>query len=90
VTSIDLRRSANSGIWDTVSGNGYWVAGAANSLDASLLNASNGTVNFAVTDGGSFNVFASDASNLFSAGSSFTITVLFADGTTATAGATVP
>jgi len=90
VTSIDLRRSANSGIWDTVPGNSYWVAGAAASLDAPLLNASNGTVNFTVADGASFNVFASEFGNLFSSGSSFTISVRFADGTTATEGVIVP
>jgi hypothetical protein len=90
VTSIDLRRSANSGIWDTVPGNSYWVSGAAASLDAPLLNASNGTVNFTVADGASFNVFASEFGNLFSSGSSFTITVGSADGTTATEDVIVP
>jgi Cep192 domain 4 len=91
VTSLDLRRSANTGVWDTIPNNNYWVAGAASSLDAPLLNASNGTVNFAVVNGGSFNIFASDTSNnLFAAGSSFTLTVTFSDGTTATASFTIP
>ena len=90
VTSIELRRSSNSGIWDTVPGNSYLLLGAANSLDALLLNASNGTVNFAVTDGGSFNIFASEYGNLFAEGSSFTVTVTFSDGTTSAASATVP
>jgi hypothetical protein len=90
VTSLDLRRSGNTGIWDTISNNYYWVLGTASSLDALLLNASNGTVNFAVADGGSFNIFASDANNLFASGSSFSLTVAFSDGTTATAIATVP
>ena len=48
-------------------------------------------VNFAVANGGSFIIFASDTSNnLFAAGSSFTLTVAFADGSTATAGFTIP
>ena len=90
VTSLDLRRSANTGIWDTILNNTYWVSGAAISLDAPLLNASNGTVNFALADGGSFSIFASDTSNLFAAGSNFTLSVGFADGTTATASFTIP
>jgi hypothetical protein len=90
VTSLDLRRSANSGIWDTTPNNGYWVSGAASSLDAPLLNASNGTVNFTLADGGSFNIFASDTSNnLFAVGSSFTLTVTFSDGTMASANTTI-
>ena len=90
VTSIDLRRSANSGIWDTIPNNTYWVTGAASSLDAPLLNAANGSVNFGLTDGASFDIFASDASNLFASGSSFTVTLSFSDGTTASASATLP
>ena len=82
MTSLDLRRSANTGIWDTIPSNNHWVAGAASSLDAPLLNVTNGTVNFTLADGGSFNIFASDtANNLFAAGSSFTLTVAFSDGT---------
>ena len=87
VTSLDLRRSANTGIWDTIPNDTYWVSGAASSLDAPLLNASNGTVNFALGDGGSFSIFASDTSNLFAAGSNFTLSVGFSDGTNATASA---
>jgi hypothetical protein len=91
VTSIDLRRSANSGIWDTIPNNSYWVTGAASSLDAPLFNAANGSVNFALADGASFNIFASDFNNnLFVSGSSFTVTLSFSDGTTATTSATVP
>src|SRR5262249_9553494 len=87
VTSLDLRRSANTGIWDTIPNNTYWVSGAASSLDAPLLNATNGSLIFAVPDGGSFIIFASDNStNLFAGGLSFTLTVAFADGSTATAG----
>jgi hypothetical protein len=91
VTSLDLRRSGNIGVWDTIPNNNYWVTGAASSLNGPLLNAANGTVNFALADGGSFNIFASDTSNnLFAAGSGFTLTVVFADGTTATAAFTIP
>jgi len=90
VTNIDLRRSADSGIWDTIPGNGYWVAGAANSLDATLLNSANGTVNFSLGDGASFVVFASEFGNLFASGSNFTITLSFSDGTATSASVTVP
>jgi hypothetical protein len=91
VTSLQLTRSGNSGIWDTIPSNGFWVLGAANSLEAPLLNSATGAVSFAVADGGSFTVFASDFNNsLFGPGSSFALTVNFADGSTATAGATVP
>jgi hypothetical protein len=90
VTSIKLTRSGG-GIWDTTPSNTYWVAGAASSLDAALYNASNGTVSFALNDGASFNIFASDDSrNLFASGSSFTVTVGFGDGSTASAGVNVP
>jgi hypothetical protein len=90
VTQLNLTRSNQSGIWDTVPGNGFWVLGAASTLDGALLNAANGTVNFPLTAGSSFKIFASDfQSQLFVAGSSFTLTVNFADGSTATASATI-
>ena len=91
VTSLDLRRSVNTGIWDTIPNNGYWVSGAASSLDAPLLNASNGTVNFAVADGGTFNIFASDQNDaLYSPGSLFILKATFADGSTASANVSLP
>ena len=51
---------AGSGQWNTVPSDGYWVLGAAADLDATPLNAANGSVSFAVADGGSFAVFATD------------------------------
>ena len=57
VTKLQLRRSDNGGIWNTTVDN-YWVLGAAASLDAALYNNSaNAGVNFAVSEGGSFNLF---------------------------------
>ena len=90
VTSINLTRSGG-GTWDTTPNNSFWVAGAASSLDASLFNASNGTVNFALNDGASFNIFGSDyvGGNLFASGSSFTLTLSFSDGTTANTGVSI-
>src|SRR5258705_428053 len=53
VTGLRLDSDA-PGIWDTTSGNGWWVLGVATTLDGALLNAP-GTmvVNFPVADGGS-------------------------------------
>jgi hypothetical protein len=65
--------------------------GAASTLDAALLNAANGTVNFPLTAGSSFNIFASNfEGGMFVTGSSFTLTVSFADGSTATANVGIP
>ena len=80
------------GVWDTSSGTVYWVLAVAPTLDGALLNAS-GTmaVNFPVADGGSFVVFASDyLESEFMRGRGLTLTVTFADGSTATAMTTVP
>jgi thermitase len=91
VTKLQLRRSDNGGIWNTTVDN-YWVLGAAASLDAALYNNSaNAGVNFAVSEGGSFNLFASDGtgSTYFPPGSTFNLTVTFADGSTAIASVTV-
>ena len=89
VTRLDLAR-AGVGNWDTQPNNGFWVLGAASTLDAALFNAANGTVNFPLTAGSSFNIFASNFEGaMFVAGSSFTLTVSFADGSTATATASI-
>jgi hypothetical protein len=89
VTRLDLNRSG-SGIWDTEPNNGFWQLGAANALDNSLYNAGNGTVSFPLADGGSFKIFASDYQGLlFLPGSSFTLTVSFADGSMAAANFTL-
>ena len=90
VTKMELRLSSG-GIWDTVYG-GYWVLGAAGSLDGLLYNSSNSAVNFAVTDGTSFKLFAGDNANgsYLPVGATATLTASFADGTTATASAVIP
>src|SRR5207247_1036193 len=91
VTRIELRQTSGGGIWDTDPATAYWALGATTSLDGSLLNAGDGTVSFAVADGGSFYVFASDLSPTpFSSGAGFTLTAKFADGTSAVATVTLP
>ncbi len=92
VTKLELRRSDNGGIWNTTADT-IWALGAAANLDAMLYNnTANATVNFAVSEGGSFNLFASDGTGgtYFPPGSTFNLTATFADGSTATASATVP
>src|SRR3970282_2132617 len=54
VTHLELQRTGTASIWDSDSATVYWALGAAVSLDSALLNASNGTVNFAVADGAAF------------------------------------
>jgi hypothetical protein len=92
-TITGLRLDSNApGIWDTSSGNVWWVSGVATTLDGALLNAP-GTmaVNFPVADGESFVVFASDYQvSEFLPGQTLTLTATFADGSTATAVTTVP
>jgi uncharacterized repeat protein (TIGR01451 family) len=91
VTSINLSRTGPIGIWDTVPGDGFWVLGVAGGLDTALLNGSDGSVNFPLTAGASFKIFAADFINgtfpngLFIGGSNFMVTVNFSDGSTATA-----
>jgi hypothetical protein len=89
ISQLELKRGDNSGIlWNTVPGDAKWILGAAASLDSALLNAVNGSVNFPIADGGSFNIFASDSNNsLFPSGGILIVTAKFTDGTTATASA---
>jgi hypothetical protein len=93
---LDSRSPTNTliGVWDTNSGNSvYWVLGAAPTLDAATLHNAPGTmaVNFPVTGGGSFTLFAADLNGIeFLPGNSLTVTATFADGSTATATTTVP
>ena len=80
ITRIQLVRNGG-GVWDTVPGNGLWVAGIAPSLDElPLRNQSNGSINYQVVDGGRFVIFAADAGGLFG-GANFVLTLGFADGT---------
>jgi hypothetical protein len=90
VTQLELRTGSGAG-WNTTPG-GYWILGAAPSLDGALYNSSNGSVNFAVIDGSSFTLFAGEASSgtYFPVGATLTLTVKLSDGSTATATAIVP
>ena len=65
---------------------------AAASLDSALLNAGNGTVNFALADGGAFLLVAPDVSpSLFIPGTSFSsVTGTFAGGSVVTVTTTIP
>jgi hypothetical protein len=91
VTKLELRLSSG-GLWDTLSSTIYWVLGAAGSLDGTLYNASSGAVNFAVTDGTNFKLFAGDiiGGTYLPTGATATLTANFADGTSATASAVIP
>jgi len=84
-------RSSSLGLWDTDPVTGSWSLGAATGLDATLLNAGNATVSFPVADGGSFLAFAAEdpATGHFNGGRTLTVSVRFADGSTATASTTV-
>ena len=85
VTRMQLNRAGPIGVWNTQAGDGFWSLGAAGGLDTALLNAANDSVNFAVTEGSSFKIFASDFQNLlFVNGTAFTLTANFSDGSTAT------
>jgi subtilisin family serine protease len=91
VTNLELRRTGSIDLWDTNSSTAPWALGASSSLDSALLNAANGTVSFAVADGGAFYVFASDNNPTpFVGGATFMVTASFADGTSASANVTLP
>src|SRR5204863_225474 len=75
VTRLTLQ-STGPGTWDTDSSTGYWVLGAAQTVDTGLLNnPSTMAVNFFVNDGGSFVLFASDYNGIeFAPGATLTVT----------------
>ena len=83
--------STGPGTWDTTAGNAFWALGVARTVDDVMLNnPSMMGVNFSVTDGGSFVLFASDHNNIeFAPGVTLTLRATFSDGTTATATTTV-
>src|SRR5437867_5571431 len=85
VMRLELRHPTSGGAWDTDSASPSWALGTAASLDGALLNAGNGTVNFAVADGSIFFLFASEFGAVFAPGSSFSVTATLADGTSASA-----
>ena len=90
VTGLRLDSSA-PGTWDTTSESIFWALGTATTLDGPLLNAPGSlAVNFPVTDGGSFVIFASDLQGIeFLPGRTLTLTATFSDGSTTSAAATV-
>ena len=78
------------GVWNTRSSDGFWTLGAASGLDAPLLNGTDDSVSFSLSEGSSFQIFAADSQNImFTAGTVFTLAVTFADGTTANASVTI-
>ena len=90
VNSLEMRNSVN-GVWDTIPFNSYWALGAATSLNGSLLNNPDSSVNFSVNAGASFNVFGSDFNNShFNSGTTFIIAVKFTDGSRAAGTVTIP
>ena len=90
VTQLELWTLNGSGRWDTITTTTQWMVGAANGLDSTLHNASNGTVSFATTDGQSFYLFAPDLTpSLFTPGVQVRVQARLADGTTATADTTL-
>jgi hypothetical protein len=91
VRSVELRSAGNGGVWDTTTASIYWTLGVAGAVDAPLANGAQDAVSLAVADGGSFALFASDLpATLFAPETVFTVTVGFADGTTAIATTTAP
>ena len=90
VTQLELWTLNGSGRWDTISTTSQWMLGAANGLDSTLHNASNGTVNFATTDGQSFYLFAPDLSpSVFPAGTQVRVQARLADGSSTTTDTTL-
>jgi hypothetical protein len=90
VNSLEMRNSV-AGVWDTKPFNGSWALGAANSLNGSLLNNADSSVNFSVKAGATFYVFGSDFNNShFNSGTTFLIGVKFTDGTRAAGTLTIP
>jgi hypothetical protein len=86
-----LRDATLAGVWDTQGGNGFWSLGAATGLNTELLNADNDSVNFAVAEGSSFKIFATDfLGQMFVPGSLFTLSVAFADDSTADRSIIIP
>jgi hypothetical protein len=86
-----LRDATLAGVWDTQGGHGFWSLGAATGLNTELLNADNDSVNFAVAEGSSFKIFATDfLGQMFVPGSLFTLSVAFADDSTADRSIIIP
>ena len=90
ITFLKLTNSIG-GVWDTDGSTGFWTLGVALTPGGPLLNSPDDSVNFAVSNGDSFYLFAADFNNTeFLAGRVFVLTVTFADGTTALGNLSVP
>jgi hypothetical protein len=86
-----MQLTNGEGIWNTQPNDVYWTLGAASIVNGALYNAADDSVNFAVSDGESFKVFASEYSGTgFASGRALTLTVNFADGSSAVGNANVP
>jgi hypothetical protein len=90
VTQVELRRTGPIGIWDTDPARPFWALGVTASLDGPLLNSPDGALSFVLPEAGAALLFAADFIDLFVPGSVFTLTVTFADGSTASVVAIVP
>ncbi|HEY7169096.1 MAG TPA: Calx-beta domain-containing protein, partial [Candidatus Binatia bacterium] len=97
ITSLRLD-GTGGGTWDTNGNNGFWTLAAAYDPSGPLLNSgANDSVDFPVTPGTSFVIFASEwflgapfSSGLFHEGNSFTLTIGFSDGTQTNVSTTIP
>lgn len=84
VSRVQLNRAGPVGIWDTEGGDVFWSLGVAGDFDAPLINGANDAVNFPLSAGASFKIFAADfQGQMFLPGSVFTVTVNFTDGAVA-------
>jgi hypothetical protein len=82
-----FRRHLGYSVWWLLGLGSRWIT-----RRAAVQPVSNSAVNFAVTDGTSFKLFAGDDANgsYLPAGATATLTANFADGTTATASVVIP
>src|SRR2546425_2724170 len=92
VTRLELRQNGGGGgVWDTDPATANWALGAGASLDGALLNAGSGTVGCGGAEGVACFVSSSDLiPTVFGSGAGFTLIANFADGTSASASASVP
>jgi subtilisin family serine protease len=91
VTQLEVRRSDGAGVWDTIPTTDSWIVGVSSTLDGTLVNTSNGTVTFPVTDGQTVYIFAADATPpLVVGGTTFLVTTRFADGSASTIPVPIP
>jgi hypothetical protein len=91
ITGLRLE-STGPGTWDTNGATTFWALAVAATVDGPLLNNPSSTaVNFPVSHGGRFVLFASDYRSIeFATGATLTVRATFSDGTTATGTVTRP